>query len=49
MSLEEFLAWEGEQSERYEWAGGVITLMTGRSAAHITIALSPAIALRHAP
>jgi hypothetical protein len=44
MSPEEFLACEREQPERYEWAGGVITLMTGRSAARVTIALSPSIA-----
>jgi len=43
MSLEEFLAWEREQPERYEWACGVITLMTGRFAARVTIALSPVI------
>lgn len=46
MSLEEFLAWEREQPERYEYAGGV--MMTGGSAAHVTIALNLAIALRHA-
>ncbi len=48
MSLEEFLAWEREQPERYEYAGGVITMMTGGSAAHVTIALNLAITLRHA-
>ena len=46
MSLEEFLAWEREEPERYEYAGGVITMMTGGSAAHVTIALNLAIALR---
>ena len=29
MSLDEFLAWEREQPERYEYAGGVVTMMTG--------------------
>ena len=29
MSLDEFLAWEREQPERYEYAGGVATMMTG--------------------
>jgi hypothetical protein len=27
-SLGGFLAWECDQSERYEYAGGVITMMT---------------------
>jgi Uma2 family endonuclease len=49
MSLEEFLAWEREQPERYGYAGGIITMMTGGSAPHVTIALNLAIALRHAP
>jgi Uma2 family endonuclease len=48
MSLDEFLAWEREQPERYEYAGGVITMMTGGSAAHVTIALNLAMALRQA-
>jgi hypothetical protein len=29
MSLKEFLAWEPEQPERYEYTGGVVTMMTG--------------------
>src|SRR4051794_12908800 len=48
MSLDEFLAWEREQPERYEYARGVVTMMTGGSAAHVTIALNLAIALRQA-
>ena len=48
MSLDEFLAWEREQPERYEYADGVVTMMTGGSAAHVTIALNLAMALRHA-
>lgn len=48
MSLEEFLAWEREQPERYEYSGGAITMVTGGSAAHVTIALNLAIALRQA-
>jgi Uma2 family endonuclease len=48
MSLDEFLAWEREQPERYEYAGGVVTMMTGSSAAHVTIASNLAIALRQA-
>src|ERR1700736_943331 len=38
MSLDEFLAWEREQPERYEYAGGVIKMMTGGSLDHSTIA-----------
>jgi len=30
-SLDEFVAWERDQPERYEYAGGVITMMTGGS------------------
>jgi Uma2 family endonuclease len=48
MSLEEFLAWEREQPERYEYAGGVAKMMTGGSAAHVTIALNLAVTLRQA-
>jgi Uma2 family endonuclease len=48
MSLDEFLAWEREQPERYEYAGGAVTMMTGGPAAHVTIALNLAMALRHA-
>ena len=48
MSLDEFLAWERDQPERYEYAGGVVTMMTGGSAAHATIAMNLAFALRHA-
>ena len=38
MSLEEFLAWEREQPERYEFDGLVVTMMTGGSLDHSTIA-----------
>src|SRR5258707_14155530 len=48
MSLDEFLAWEHEQPERYEFAHGVVTMMTGGSAAHVTIAMNLAFALRAA-
>ena len=48
MSLEEFLAWERDQPERYEYAAGVITMMTGASLAHATITMNVAIALRQA-
>jgi len=46
MSLDEFLAWERDQSERYEYAGGVITMMTGGSLDHSTIASNLWTALR---
>ncbi|HUC72726.1 MAG TPA: Uma2 family endonuclease [Stellaceae bacterium] len=45
MSLKEFLAWEREQPERYEYAG-VITMMTGGSLDHSTIASNLWAALR---
>jgi Uma2 family endonuclease len=46
MSLDEFLAWEREQPMRYEYAGGVATMMTGGSLAHATITMNIALALR---
>ena len=46
MSVAEFLAWEREQPERYEYAGGVVTMMTGASLAHVTITMNVAFALR---
>ncbi|HXO91912.1 MAG TPA: Uma2 family endonuclease [Stellaceae bacterium] len=46
MSLDEFLAWERDQPERYEFAGGVITMMTGGSLDHSTIASNLWTALR---
>lgn len=46
MSLDEFLAWEREQPERYEYTGGVATLMTGGSLDHSTIASNLWTALR---
>jgi Uma2 family endonuclease len=48
MSLDEFLAWERKQPERYEFANGVVTMMTGGSAAHATISMNIAFALRGA-
>ena len=46
ISLNEFLAWEREQPERYEYAHGVITMMTGGSLDHLTIASNLWTALR---
>jgi Uma2 family endonuclease len=48
MSLDEFLAWEREQPERYEFDRGVVTMMTGGSLAHATITMNIAIAVRQA-
>lgn len=48
MTLDEFLAWERAQPERYEFADGVVTMMTGGSAAHVTIAMNLASELRNA-
>jgi Uma2 family endonuclease len=48
MRLEEFLDWERKQPKRHEFANGVVTLMTGGSAAHVTIAMNLAFALREA-
>ncbi len=42
MTLDEFLAWEREQPERYEFADGVVVvMMTGGSLDHSTIASNP--------
>jgi hypothetical protein len=38
MSLEEFLTWEREQPEPYEYTGAMIKMMTGGSLDHSTIA-----------
>jgi Uma2 family endonuclease len=46
MSVAEFLAWEREQPERYEYSGGVVTMMTGASLVHVTITMNIAFALR---
>jgi len=37
-TVEEFLAWEREQEERYEYAGGIIRMMVGGTLDHNTIA-----------
>jgi Uma2 family endonuclease len=46
MSLDEFLAWEREQPERYEFDGLVVHMMTGGSLDHSTIASNLWTALR---
>jgi Uma2 family endonuclease len=45
-ALEEFLAWEREQPERYERVSGVIRMMAGGTADHNRITLNVADALR---
>jgi Uma2 family endonuclease len=46
MSLDDFLAWQREQPQRYEYAGGVATMMTGGSLDYSTIASNLWTALR---
>jgi len=46
MTLDEFLVWEREQPERYEFAGGAVMMMTDGSAAQVAVALNLAMALR---
>jgi Uma2 family endonuclease len=45
-TVEEFLAWEREQEERYEYVGGVIRMMVGGTLDHNRIALNIASRLR---
>ena len=33
-TVDEFLAWENQQAERYEFVGGVLTLMAGGTENH---------------
>jgi Uma2 family endonuclease len=47
-TVEDFLAFEAEEVERYELVGGVVWLMTGGSAAHSAIKGNIALALRDA-
>jgi Uma2 family endonuclease len=39
-TIEDFLAWEREQEERYEYVGGVIRMMVGGTLDHNRIALN---------
>jgi Uma2 family endonuclease len=47
-TVEDFLAFEAEEPERYEFVDGIVRTMTGGSAAHSAIKLNLAIALRAA-
>jgi Uma2 family endonuclease len=47
-NLDDFLAWERQQSERWEWYGGAPVAMTGGSSAHNLICGSLCSALRNA-
>jgi hypothetical protein len=44
--LDAFLAWEGRRPERFEYWGGTVRLLPGRSAAHERIALNLYLGLR---
>src|SRR5882672_12134276 len=46
MSLREFLAWEREQPERYEFADGIVTMRAGQTLGHCTITTNLLVALR---
>lgn len=48
MSLDEFLAWEAEQPERWEFIDGEAFAMAGGTDVHNTISLNTAFALRNA-
>lgn len=47
-TVEDFLAFEAEELERYEFVDGIVRMMTGGSAAHSAIKLNVAVALRSA-
>jgi Uma2 family endonuclease len=47
MSLEEFLAWERDQPEPYEYSDGIIKMTTGGSLDHSTIASNLWTAIRN--
>jgi Uma2 family endonuclease len=47
-TVEDFLAFEAEEPERYEFVDGIVRMMTGGSAAHSAIKLNLAIALKAA-
>jgi Uma2 family endonuclease len=49
MLLDEFVAWEREQPERYEYANFVVRMMTGGSLDHSTIASNLRAALQEKP
>ena len=48
MTLEDFLAWEAEQPERWEFFNGEAFMMAGGSDVHNAISLNTAFALRSA-
>ncbi|HHW64056.1 MAG TPA: Uma2 family endonuclease, partial [Rhodocyclaceae bacterium] len=48
MTLEDFLAWEVEQPERWEFFNGEAFMMAGGSDVHNAISLNTAFALREA-
>ena len=46
MTAEEFLAWDKNQAERWEFVAGEVFAMTGASTPHVTVAMNVAFALR---
>jgi Uma2 family endonuclease len=46
MSAEQFLAWDAQQRERWEFVAGEVFAMTGGSVKHATVALNVGMALR---
>jgi Uma2 family endonuclease len=47
-TVDDFLAFEAEEPERYEFVDGIVRMMTGASAAHSAIKLNLAIGLKAA-
>lgn len=45
-TVEEFLAWERQQDDRFEYVGGMVRMMTGGTNNHSVIVLNLAVALR---
>jgi Uma2 family endonuclease len=46
MTAEEFLAWDAQQPERWEFVAGEVFAMTGATAPHVTVAGNEYMALR---
>jgi Uma2 family endonuclease len=46
-TIEDFLAWESQQEERYEFVDGILRAMTGGTVDHGTISFNIAAALRN--
>ncbi len=46
MTAEEFLAWDMNQAERWEFVAGDVFAVTGATTPHVTVAMNVAFALR---